>query len=519
MTKYGTPSIVRGDGAGIGRVVLLALLLGGGPARAAEPVQAWQPIATAFHVHSAFSSGSDSLDALAEQARVDGIGAVFLTDNFLLRFEYGLFPLRGVIRRTVEMPSVLEAGVGRFLSSVGEANLRHPGVMLIPGVEVIPLYYWTGSVFAQNLTMHDAQKNILVLGLRSEEEYAHLPVAGNRGAYEYGWWTAAGLAPVLLIVPGIWLCTQRVDRKVRVGWTFMVVRERRMLPGMALLSLAGLLLVNNYPFGVPVYDTYDDGQGLRPHQHLIDYVRERGGLTVWSMPEAKDFHQFHYGRLGTVTVRTDPYPEALLNTSGYTGFGSVYQDTATAPQPGGTWDRALLEYVRGARERPPWGFGEIAYHTAGSAGIYLQQVQTVLWVRQRSPEALLDALAKGRMYALRRTKESGMVLDDFSLGSSAGGRSAMSGETLQVDEGGFLRVRVAISTSDGKAEPVMVRVIRGGTVLAALNETAPFSLSIEDRGPVAGETTYYRLLVGSGAQQIISNPIFVRGQVTAPENG
>lgn len=519
MTKYGMPSIVRGDVARIGRVVLLALLLGGDPARAAESVQAWQPIATAFHVHSSFSSGSDSLDTLAEQARADGIGAVFLTDNFLLRFEYGLFPLRGVIRRTVEMPSVLEAGVGRFLSSVGETNLRHPGVMLIPGVEVIPLYYWTGSVFGKNLTMHDAQKNMLVLGLRSEEEYAHLPAAGNRGAYEYGWWTVAGLSPVLLIVPGIWLSTRRVDRKVRVGWTFMVVRERRMLPGIAVLSLAGLLLVNNYPFGVPVYDTYHDGEGLRPHQHLIDYVRERGGLTVWSMPEARDFHQFNYGRLGTVTVRTDPYPEALLNTSGYTGFGSVYQDTVTVTDPGGIWDRALLEYARGVRERPPWGFGEIAYHTAGSAGIYLHQVQTVLWVRQRTPEALLDALAKGRMYALQRTKESGLVLNDFSLGSSDGERSAISGETLQADGGGSLRVRIAISTSDGKASPVMVRVIRGGTVLTAVNETTPFSVSIEDRGPMAGETTYYRLLVGSGAQQIISNPIFVRGHAAVRENG
>lgn len=519
MTKSGTPSVLRGDVVRTGLVVLQALLLGSGPVWAAESGQAWRPITAVFHVHSAFSSGSDSLATLAEQAKADGIGAVFLTDNFLLRYEYGLFPLRGVIRRTVEMPSVLKAGVGRFLSSVEEANRRHPGVMLVAGVEVVPLYYWTGSVFSQNLTMHDAQKNILVLGLRSEEEYARLPVAGNRGAYEYGWWTVAGLLPVLLIVPGIWLSTRRVDRKVRVGWTVMVVRERRMALGIAVLALAGLLLVNNYPFGVPAYDTYDDTQGLRPHQHLIDYVRERGGLTVWSMPEARDLHQFDYGRLGTVTVRTDPYPEALLNTSGYAGFGAVYQDTITVTNPDGVWDRALLEYARGARVRPPWGFGEIAYHTAGSAGIYLHQVQTVLWVRQRTHDALLDAMAKGRMYALRRTKESGLVLDDFSLISSDASRIAISGETLQTDGGGSVRARIAVSTTEGKAAPVMVRVVKGGAILATLAETTPFSVTIEDRGPVAGETTYYRLLIGSGAHRIVSNPIFVRGRAAATPNG
>ncbi|TAL12088.1 MAG: hypothetical protein EPO02_02645 [Nitrospirae bacterium] len=504
------------DAARIGPVVLLALLLGGGPSRAAESGQAWQPIATAFHVHSSFSSGSDSLDTLAEQAKADGIGAVFLTDNLLLRFEYGLFPLRDVLRRTVTMPSVLEAGVGRFLSSVGEANLRHPGVMLIPGVEAIPLYYWTGSVFGKDLTMHDAQKNMLVLGLRSEEAYAHLPVAGNRGAYEYGWWTVVGLSPVLLIVPGIWLSTRKVDRKVKVGWTFMVVRERRMVPGIVLLSLAGLLLVNNYPFGVPTYDTYDGEQGLRPHQHLIDYVRERDGLTVWSMPEARDFHQFNYGQLGTVTVRTDPYPEALLATSGYTGFGAAYQDTITVTDPGGIWDRALLEYARGARDRPPWGFGEIAYHTAGSAGIYLHQVQTVLWVGEQTPAALLEAMRKGRMYALVRTKEYGLKLDDFSLASQGNGEEAISGETLHAGPATAIRVRLSVAATDGRPRPVPVLVIRSGRAVASLNETTPFRVEYPDTAPAAGEMAYYRLLIGSPGNRIVSNPIFVRGQATSP---
>ncbi|MBI3989053.1 MAG: hypothetical protein HY347_05495, partial [candidate division NC10 bacterium] len=46
----------------------------------------------AFHVHTTFSTGTLSLEEVIEEARREGIGTVILTDNFLLRFEYGLFP-------------------------------------------------------------------------------------------------------------------------------------------------------------------------------------------------------------------------------------------------------------------------------------------------------------------------------------------------------------------------------------------------------------------------------------------
>ena len=79
----------------------------------------------------------------------------------------------------------------------------------------------------------------------------------------------------------------------------MVVRERRSAPGVALLALAALLLVNNYPFGTPLYDIYSDENGLRPYQSLIDYVRQRGGISIWSLPEARDFNKYDYCLLYT----------------------------------------------------------------------------------------------------------------------------------------------------------------------------------------------------------------------------
>jgi len=499
----------RCERAWIGGGVLLATWFWSTAGSAQEPVQAWRHVPAAFHVHSMLSTGSDSFEALATQARASGIEAIFLTDNFLLRYEYGLFPLRGLIRRTVELPSVLNVGVDRYLARIREAGFRHPDVILIPGVEVVPHYYWTGSIFGKDLTMHDAQKNVLVLGLPRADDYGRMPATGNYASYEYGLPTVIGLSPILLIPPGIWLVNRRVERKIRVGWTFMVVRERRMAPGISLLALAGLLLVNNYPFGAARYDPYRDDAGWRPHQDLIDYVRERGGLTVWSMPEARDFNRYDYGRLGMVTVKTDPYPEGIIKTSGYTGFGAVYEDTVTVTDPGGVWDTALMAYLEGHRDSPPWGIGEVAYHRADSAGKRLDNVETVLWVKERTPAALLEAIAKGRMYARERRKDYGLVLNEFSVTSGETGQSRISGETLEAPANAPFHVRVEVSSTDGRHRPVLVQVIRSGLVMSATTETTPFSVQLRDVVPQSAGG-YFRLLIGSGDHRIVSNPIFVR---------
>ena len=481
-----------------------------------EAGEAWQPVTTVLHVNSNVSTGSDSIESLVAQARSYGIEAIILTDNFLLRFEYGLFPLPGLIRRTVTLPSVMSTGVDRYLEAIREANQRHPDVLLVPAVEVVPHYYWTGSLFGKDLTMHDAQKNILVVGLPSEADYKRLPVAGNHASYEYGWLSVLWLSPVLLVGPAVWLLNRRVERKVKVGWTFMVVRTRQVGLGVALLIVAVLLLFNNYPFGRPPFDVYQAGNGLRPHQHLIHYVRDRGGLTVWSMPEARDSNRYSFGWLGIITVKTDPYPEVLLQTRDYTAFGALYADTITMTDVGGVWDAVLGEYIGGRRSSPVWGVGETAYHGNRHAGKQLFDVETVLWVKERTPAALLDAMAQGRMYSLLRSKEYGLILNEFALISEANGESAISGQTVRAPALTPILVRLAVSSDDGRSRQTPVQVIRSGRPMKMGTESVPFTLTLRDMAPAGGEMSYYRLMIGKGDHTIVSNPIFVRGESSPP---
>src|SRR5207247_8659760 len=247
----------------------------------------------------------------------------------------------------------------------------------------------------------------------------------------------------------------------------------------------GLLLSNNYPFGRPPFDAYEDGNGLQPHQRLIQYVHERGGLSVWSMSEVRDFNRYGFGRLGVVTVKTDPYPDALLRTTDYTAFGALYEDTITMTDVGGVWDTVLEEYLRGRRSSPIWGVGEAAYHGSGHAGKQLFDVETILWVKERTPVALLDAMAKGRMYALQRSEEYGLVLNEFTLLSEATGGSAISGQTLRVPTLTPVLLRLAVSSDDGRSHQTAVQVIRSGRAMKMGTESVPFTLTPRDMAPAA----------------------------------
>ena len=394
------------------------------------------------------------------------------------------------------MPSVLDYGLERYFADVAAAQARHPKVLLVPGVEVVPHYFWTGSLADRSLTMHNSQKNLLVLGLSKPEDYASLPVNGNPASYHYGWNSLWELAPAVLFVPAVWLMT----RRYRIA--------------AAMLGLTGgLLLASAWPFGQPVFSFYGDRLGDRPYQAFIDAAIERGGLVVWSMPEARDFNVYPFGPLGNVTVKTDPYPEALVQTTGYTGFGGLYQDTRTVTQPGGIWDQVLKQYLIGQRSQPPFAFGEIAFHTPGSAGIELDQVLTVLWVKDRTADGLIDALRQGRFYATGKN----LRLDTFHVESHGGQRLVTPGEALDLTDARNVTVRLSVTATDKGAYPISVTIIRSGQIVSKIAGVTPFEQQFVDDAVSLDTRNFYRVVV-EGAGEILSNPIFI-GPVLAESEG
>ena len=479
---------------------------------AEQPPSSGTVLTVAFHVHSDISTGGQSLDQIAEQARRMGIDAVVFSENLSLRYEYGLFPFRGMIRRTVTLPSVVEYGIERYLSAIKEAQARHPDLLLVPGVEVTPHYYWTGSLPDRNLTMHNGQKNLLVFGLTKAEDLAALPVPGNRGYSRYGWRTLGQVWPAAVLLYAVWLWPRKWVREVRVGVTTMRVVKHAHVPAGLLAAGSAVLLWLAWPFDAPRFSFYDDRLGERPYQLLIDETVRRGGLAVWSMPEAVDFSVHPYGPLGKVTVKTDPYPASLLATTGYAGFGGVYQEGRRMTEPGALWDQLLLQYLAGLRPAPPVAFGEIAYHQTGQSGMELNQVLNIVTVRERTVAGLVEAMREGRLYALGQAgRPYGLRLDTFRVETQDGTRAAAMGQP-------FLRaadppaVRVAVTATDRDTHQVRVTVVRSGQVIARLSGTTPFQQRVVDESLAAGAGAFYRVDVqGEGVKEILSNPIFVKG--------
>ena len=126
-------------------------------------------------------------------------------------------------------------------------------------------------------------------------------------------------------------------------------------------------------------------------------------------------------------------------------------------------------------------------------------------VSERTERAALDALKRGRMYALSRGEDPGLALAEFSV--TDGVRNAVSGETLTTREGSLLEVRVGIDAVDGAARPVRVALLRNGTLAGAWTATTPFRVvqrEVYDGGPA-----FYRLDV-RGPGRLLSNPIFLK---------
>jgi hypothetical protein len=469
----------------------------------ALPARALERLPAALHVHSDLSTGDFSLEDLVAMADRQGLEALLLAENYLLRVEYGLPPFRALTRVTYEERGVLDLGPGRYLARVADVRRKHPRVLLIPGVEVTPHAFWTGSPL--ELMLHNTQKNILVFGVNDPLALGRLPVMGNRTDERYSWQSVADAAPGLLVLPGLAFLLRKSRWRRRIGRTTVIVRRRAWVLGLVLTALGLAALVRGWPFTVDRYPPWDD-YGMAPYQAVIDHVERLGGAAVWSFPEAPDMGERRVGPL-QVAWRTEPYPDDLLRTARYTAFGGLYEQPVRAVEPGGVWDRLLAQYAAGERSRPAWAVGEAGFHGI-SAGKRLGNVQTVFLVEERTEAAVLGALRRGRLYAVQRGAETELVLREFSI--AAPGAVATLSDALRVPAGTPLEVRIAISASGGAVLPVRLTLVKNGAVVEAWAGQTPFQTV--RRESTDGRPAVYRLDVRSTApHRLLTSPIFVAG--------
>jgi hypothetical protein len=394
---------------------------------------------------------------------------------------------------------VVDHGVGRFLDAVAEARRRVPDVLILPGVEAAPSYYWQGSPWS-GLSLRDFDRHLWIVGLE-ERELERLPVIGNET------WSNTELRWSRVWPPAIALV---------VGLAVLIasVRGRRVLrwPAVALLAFALALAWNHYPFGDvarPHRGRHDPG----PFQRLIDYVDAHGGVVYWSYPEAT----CPAVQVGAATMAGEPHPEDLLETDGYDGFEGLYGDEITVTEPGREWDRVLLAFLRGERRKPAFVVTGIDYHGTdlGDAWSALDGGRTVLLLDERTVDAVRAALRGGHGYATFMGLPQKFRLDAFEV-TVPGGATGSHGDMIRGD--GPVRVRIVMAWEGSPPPdppPFELRLILDGRVVSRRVEHLPVEI-VEEHDPAPGKH-YFRLLASAGRlNRVVSNPVFVEVDPSPP---
>ena len=371
-----------------------------------------------LHVHTTFSDGTLTPRQVADQA-AGRFDVILFSDHSDLHWEYRL----AFVAAQVSRASLLSAGFPAYLEAIGTAAQAHPELVLLPGMEASPYYYWQGLPLTTGFTLRNWSKHLLVAGIESPADLSALPM---------------------------------------------------------------------YAYGTSRYHPYGGDHGLAPYQEFIDAVAARGGLCFWAHAGTDTVAHFEQ-----VTASTPAHGDDLWRTRGYTGFGASGPSSRLA-DPGGPWDRALLAYCRGQRERPPWVIAENDYHR----GAFPDHPVTVLLATARTRAAVLEALREGRLYACSLPADQ-LSLEQFTAADPARGQAAIMGQTVSLPAG-TVEIRALLHATSAVAA---LRLLRDGEVLRTF---AGNEVSYTDTGLPPG-LHYYRLLAATpGGGALISNPVFVR---------
>ena len=477
-----------------------AFLSLGGPAYS----EGYKPVSGVIHLDSTISGGALTPEAVAGFAHDAGVEIAVFTDHDTMRWEYGMLPLRGLVRKVVEKDSVYSYGEANYLKTIRGLNQKHPGMLAIPGVEAIPFYWWKGSYFTKDLTLMDGHKHLLVMGLKGAEDYRNLPSVGKGYPRKITFETCMRLWPVCFFVFAWFLFTSSRAKSNGKPLKFA---------GIMCLFTGILILFNNFPFTATCYDQYHGSRGIAPYQEVINYVNARGGVTFWAHPELVEEGN---REISGVKCITEPYHEDLLKAHDYTGFAAFAAGTTFIIPPGGIWDQILNQYRKRERNRPVWAIGEVDFGDDNRFSI--KDSQTIFLLKEKSEDAVIDALKTGRVYALHLYKENAptLVLNNFTIENIAGKTVAYMGDELRTGENPHLSIHVSCLETEKNAS-YKIDIIRNGEVIHQFKSSGNTEMIYDDNYFKPGECVYYRLDI-DGPSRIISNPIFVKFDAALRDN-
>ncbi len=467
--------------------VLVALLFFWSQGVQAE-YQQWD---LAADIKTRFSTGCSSVSELMTQAELRGLDTLLFGDHDHKSVQYGVPYVERILRTRMGSRSLLDNGAATYLSEINQIDKSDDTLVLIPGVESSPFYYWTGSPLDHNLVAHNWDKHLLIVGLPNSRDYEELPTLNSSFTTRY--------------LEDDYLLFTIFCIGALIGlYGFLGKRWRGISFVFALIMT--LLAANAHPFKSSPFDQYHGDQGVEPYQYLIDYADSKGALVFWNHLEMPVNEELDSGLI-QVKTRTESHPQDLLLTQRYTGFQAMSDSPVSAVEPGKEWDQVLMQYLKGRRDRPVWGYGPNDFRCEGKNGDFLGDVRTIVLTSRKSRPAMVKALGAGRMYAVKQGEgKSRLSLDSFELiDSASGNRAGMGGELKTAGPPG---IHFKLSMTGGESDVrATIRLIHNGKAVRQGLLKLPYE-GVWRNAPLS-RRGYYRLLVEVDAyNQLVSNPIF-----------
>jgi hypothetical protein len=465
----------------------------------------WEP--AAIHIATTLSDGNLTVEDVVKAARAKNIRVVIITDRDFMKWEYGLWPLRNLIKKTVEMNSVFKYGVDNYLKLIELESNKNPDMVILPGLEVAPFYHWSGSPLFRNLKISDWHKHILVFGLLRPQDYKDLPVLPNTALFNK--FTPKHLLlfwPILIFFLGVvFLRKKEFSYKDDNGRVFDSYSFKWRAAGWSVIALGLLFLFNNLVSPLLEFDQYSDF-GAAPYQMLIDYCNKKGALTFWAHPEAKNI-----SRKDDIRIETWAHIDDLWKTKDYTGYSIFYEGYKEVGKPGGEWDYLLSAYCEGKRSRPAWAIAGLAFDhgTVGDFNNALDGLQVYLLLDVLNTRSVLDALRRGRVYVSRGTEKNTLFLEQFTVNDSVTGKTANVCEEIEVTGPPVIHIKGRFASLEVSQPQAQVKLVRNGKVIKIFESNTPLDITYED-GEAPGGRSFYRIEIRSGSQLVIANPIFVK---------
>jgi len=340
-------------------------------------------------VRSNHSDGAHDMDMLAGLAEKRGINTLVFGEHDRYTIRLGLDPIAGKFGVSQEHPSLYETGLAEFFADLERTRSRYPSLHFMVATESTPGYHWSGTPFV-DLTLHNAERHIIALGVERPEQIMALPsydLRNVKGSFMLSiiFWTIFGL---LLL---IWLIRKRSRRGA--------------------LMLAA--------FYIAVMATWLMQKQVDPDVDFINTAREQGLFTIWTHPGT--LSGVRDGPM-SVKLNTPPYNERVFEEPTADGFAAVYGDTDSNTVPGGMWDRYMLDYLKGYRGHPIWGVSAGDYHSEGMANEHLGNYPMDVWAKSGDSKTVLQAISAGHSVSWGLSKERNLKMAALFAEDESGNR-------------------------------------------------------------------------------------------------